>query len=87
MMNEYNGICWMGWLIIVLYFLGCCGMFWLISGSSAIYWILGLILCIIYSIIRGVRKNNRKVTVEKQVSTFTDEDFINCKVGEWVSRP
>ena len=85
-MSEYDGICWMGWVLIILYILGCCGMFWLISGSSAIYWILGLILAMICGIINGARKNNKQVVKEKEVPVFTDEDFMHCKIGEWVSR-
>ena len=86
-MNEYDGICWMGWVIIFVYFAGACILFYFISGANAIFWIMGLIVFSIYAAIRGAQKNQRNVKpVQRKTSTFTDEDFIYCKVGEWVSR-
>ena len=43
---------------------------------------------IIYAIVWDVQTRQSGLCIQsKDESYFTDEDFINCKVGEWVSRP
>ena len=36
-------------------------------------------------IIIGANKEEKDITIDKE-EYFTDEDFIHCKIGEWVSR-
>ena len=66
-------------LVIFCAFMLCA--FMLIFGESGIWWFLGALVagCAI-----GLHKETS--SHHNNDSYFTDEDFINCKVGEWVSR-
>lgn len=82
-MTYMNG--WSWFLYTVMFFLG--------IGFSYIFIhpFMALLLAIMwaYGIIRYAIMHISGVPVgyeEVEETTFTDDDFINCKVGEWVSR-
>lgn len=61
---------------------------WLIASD-----VIGKMVCVgimgmwVYSIIAIVVSNeNNETTNSKTETYFTDDDFLNCKVGEWISR-
>lgn len=88
-MKGYDGIIWYGYVILIVIF----GI--AILGAYLIFGIIGFwvglitaILNIIYTIVWDVQTRQSGLCIQsKDKSYFTDEDFINCKVGEWVSRP
>ena len=88
-MKGYDGIIWYGYVILIVIF----GI--AILGAYLIFGIIGFwvgliiaILNIIYAIVWDVQTRQSGLCIQsKDESYFTDEDFINCKVGEWVSRP
>lgn len=86
-MREMN---WMGVMILIALYI-CSGIFmFLLLGYGGFIWIGAmtiLYICVIitriaYRIKYGKPNNGNNINE----STFTDDDFINCKVGEWVSR-
>ena len=88
-MKGYDGIIWYGYVILIVIF----GI--AILGAYLIFGIIGFwvglitaILNIIYAIVWDVQTRQSGLCIQsKDESYFTNEDFINCKVGEWVSRP
>ena len=79
---KYDGINWMGWLINIIFFVGLFCMFILLFGYGGIFWFIGVI---ILGIIIGWHKEPKEIQKDDN-DYFTDEDFIHCKVGEWLSR-
>lgn len=84
-MNQYDGITWMGWIIIFVYFFGSILIGYLLFGSGVIFYIIALIVLIIYCAYRAIKDKPVQTKPEK-VPYFTNEDYLYCKVGEWVSR-
>lgn len=87
-MKGYDGMHWFGYVILVcVYSVAILGAY-LIFGSIGL-WIGAFIaiLNIIYVILWDIDTRKADPIKEQDESYFTDEDFINCKVGEWVSRP
>lgn len=87
-MKGYDGIIWYGYVILVcVYSIAILGAY-LIFGSIGL-WIGAFIaiLNIIYVILWDIETRKANPMKRQDESYFTDEDFINCKVGEWVSRP
>lgn len=79
---KYDGINWMGWLINIVCFVGLFCVFVLLLGYGGIFWFVGVA---IVGIIVGLKKEPKKTQINDN-DYFTDEDFIHCKVGEWLSR-
>lgn len=79
---KHDGINWMGWLINIASFVGLFCMLVLLFGYGGIFWFIGVI---ILGIIIGWKKEPKETQINDN-DYFTDEDFIHCKVGEWVSR-
>lgn len=79
---KYDGINWMGWLINIIFFVGLFCMFILLFGYGGIFW---FIVVTIVGIIIGWNKEPKRTQTNNN-DYFTDEDFIHCKIGEWVSR-
>ena len=84
-MNEYDGINWMGILLIILYFAGAAGMFILLFGYGAMFWGMAFIIAVM-CFAAAKSKTKTKQVIEEEVPYFTDEDYMHCKIGEWVSR-
>ena len=90
-----NGVNWMGWVIILGWYGICFLGFLLLFGNAGWIWIFILTAIYIYGIINYIVMNVRKPKQEKRIKVsqekngtyFTDEDYMNCKIGEWVSRP
>ena len=91
-MKGYDGIIWYGYVILIVIFGA------MIFGLYLMFGIWGLIISVGVAVINLISVivwdiETRKADpindpIQKQdESYFTDEDFINCKVGEWVSRP
>lgn len=79
---KYDGINWMGWLINIVCFIALFCIFVLLFGYGGIFWFIGVI---IVGIIIGWNKKQKEIQTNDN-DYFTDEDFLHCKVGEWVSR-
>ena len=79
---KYDGINWMGWLINIICFFGLFCIFVLIFGYSGIFWFIGVA---IVGVIIGWHREPKEIQIDNN-DFFTDEDFIHCKVGEWISR-
>lgn len=79
---KYDGINWMGWLINIICFFGLFCIFVLVFGYSGIFWFIGVA---IVGVIIGWHREPKEIQIDNN-DYFTDEDFIHCKVGEWISR-
>ena len=79
---KYDGINWMGWLINIICFFGLFCIFVLVFGYSGIFWFIGVS---IVGVIIGWHREPKEIQIDNN-DYFTDEDFIHCKVGEWISR-
>ena len=86
-MKGYDGIIWYGYVILVCVYSIAILSAYLIFGSIGL-WIGAFIaiLNIIYVILWDIETRKANPIKKHDESYFTDEDFINCKVGEWVSR-
>ena len=80
---KYDGINWMGWLIIItiLSFILFVYLMWF--GKWGIPIFIGVV---IGGIIIGANKEEKDIKIDRE-EYFTDEDFIIVKVGEWISKP
>ena len=79
---KYDGINWIGWLINIICFFGLFCIFVLVFGYSGILWFIGVA---IVGVIIGWHREPKEIQIDNN-DYFTDEDFIHCKVGEWISR-
>ena len=79
---KYDGINWMGWLINIACFFGVFCIFVLTFGYSGIFWFIGTIIA---GIIIGLHREPKEIRIDND-DYFTDEDFMHCKIGEWISR-
>lgn len=79
---KYDGINWMGWLIIITILSFILFVYLMLFGGWGIPIFIGVV---IGGIIIGANKAEKDITIDRE-EYFTDEDFINVKVGEWVSR-
>ena len=79
---KYDGINWMGWLINIICFVGLFCIFVLLFGYGGIFWFIGVM---IVGVIIGWHREPKEIQSERD-DYFTDEDFINVKVGEWISK-
>ena len=65
--------------LLILFVMFC--IFVLLLGYSGIFWfIITLILGFV------IAWNKDETTEKLDNDYFTDEDFLHCKIGEWVSR-
>ena len=79
---KYDGINWMGWLIIITILLFILFVYLMWFGKLGVPIFIGVV---IGGIIIGANKEEKDITIDSD-EYFTDEDFIHCKVGEWISR-
>ena len=72
----------MGIIVMFTIFLTMFCIFMLIFGDSGMWWFLGAIIigCAI-----GLHKETPPHQNDNN-SYFTNEDFMHCKIGEWISR-
>lgn len=91
-MKGYDGIIWYGYVILIVIFGAMTFGMYLIFGMwgliiSVAVAIINLISVIVWDIETRQADSINNSIKKQDESYFTDEDFINCKVGEWVSRP
>ena len=80
---KYDGITWMGWLIIITVLAFILFVYLMLFGKWGIPIFIGVVIA---GIAVGANREEKDITIDND-EYFTDEDFINVKVGEWVSRP
>lgn len=80
----YSGINWVGWILLGLFFFGTIFILLLLFGSGAIIWIAIFIGACILGLISGMQVEPNEP--KDKPSEFTTEDYMHCKIGEWVSR-
>ena len=80
---KYDGITWMGWLIIIAVLAFILFVYLMLFGKWGIPIFVGVVIA---GIAVGANKEEKDITIDND-EYFTDEDFINVKVGEWISRP
>ena len=80
---KYDGITWMGWLIIIAVLAFILFVYLMLFGKWGIPIFIGVVIA---GIIVGANREEKDITIDND-EYFTDEDFINVKVGEWISRP
>ena len=79
---KYDGITWMGWLIIITVLAFILFVYLMLFGKWGIPIFIGVVIA---GIAVGANREEKDITIDND-EYFTDEDFINVKVGEWVSR-
>ena len=80
---KYDGINWMGWLIIITVLAFILFVYLMLFGKWGIPIFIGVVIA---GIAVGANREEKDITIDSD-EYFTDEDFINVKVGEWISRP
>ena len=80
---KYDGITWMGWLIIIAVLAFILFVYLMLFGKWGIPIFIGVVIA---GIAVGANREEKDITIDDD-EYFTDEDFINVKVGEWISRP
>ena len=78
-----DGITWMGWLIIITVLAFILFVYLMLFGKLGIPIFIGVVIA---GIAVGANREEKDITIDND-EYFTDEDFINVKVGEWISRP
>ena len=73
----------MGWLIIITVLAFILFVYLMLFGKWGIPIFIGVVIA---GIIVGANREEKDITIDSD-EYFTDEDFINVKVGEWISRP
>lgn len=79
---KYDGIGWMGWLIIITVLAFILFVYLMLFGKWGIPIFIGVVIA---GIAVGANREEKDITIDND-EYFTDEDFIYSKVGEWVSR-
>ena len=79
---KYDGITWMGWLIIITVLAFILFAYLMLFGKWGIPIFIGVV---VGGIAVGANRKEKDITIDDD-EYFTDEDFIYCKIGEWVSR-
>lgn len=79
---KYDRITWMGWLIIITVLAFILFAYLMLFGKWGIPIFIGVV---VGGIAVGANRKEKDITIDSD-EYFTDEDFLHCKVGEWVSR-
>lgn len=79
---KYDKITWMGWLIIITVLAFILFAYLMLFGKWGIPIFIGVV---VGGIAVGANRKEKDITIDDD-EYFTDEDFIYCKIGEWVSR-
>ena len=80
---KYDGINWMGWLIIITVLAFILFVYLMLFEKWGIPIFIGVVIA---GIAVGANREEKDITIDNDEYS-TDEDFINVKVGEWISRP
>lgn len=76
---------WMGWVIVFVFAILYIAISFLLLGYGAIIWLIFSAIVFIYCLLHDAKDTTQPPPTDNE--HFTDEDFIHCKIGEWVSRP
>ena len=79
---KYDRITWMGWLIIITVLAFILFVYLMLFGKWGIPIFIGVVIA---GIAVGANREEKDITIDSD-EYFTDEDFIHCKIGEWISR-
>ena len=79
---KYDGITWMGWLIIITVLAFILFVYLMLFGKWGIPIFIGVVIA---GIAVGANREEKDITIDSD-EYFTDEDFLHCKIGEWISR-
>ena len=79
---KHDGITWMGWLIIIAVLAFILFVYLMLFEKWGIPIFIGVVIA---GIAVGANREEKDITIDSD-EYFTDEDFLHCKVGEWVSR-
>ena len=79
---KYDGITWMGWLIIITILAFILFVYLMLFGKWGIPIFIGVVIA---GIAVGANRKEKDITIDSD-EYFTDEDYLHCKIGEWVSR-
>lgn len=79
---KYDRITWMGWLIIITVLAFILFAYLMLFGKWGIPIFIGVV---IGGIAIGANREEKDITIDKD-EYFTDEDYLYCQIGEWVSR-
>ena len=79
---KYDGITGMGWLIIITVLAFILFVYLMLFGKWGIPIFIGVV---IGGIAVGANREEKDITIDND-EYFTDEDYLHCKVGEWISR-
>lgn len=79
---KHDGITWMGWLIIITVLAFILFVYLMLFGKWGIPIFIGVV---IGGIAIGANREEKDITIDSD-EYFTDEDYLHCKVGEWISR-
>ena len=79
---KHDGITWMGWLIIIAVLAFILFVYLMLFGKWGIPIFIGVVIA---GIAVGANREEKDITIDND-EYFTDEDFLHCKVGEWLSR-
>lgn len=80
---KYDGITWMGWLIIITVLAFILFVYLMLFGKWGIPIFIGVVIA---GIAVGANREEKDITIDSD-EYFTDEDYIYVKVGEWISKP
>lgn len=79
---KYDRITWMGWLIIITVLAFILFAYLMLFGKWGIPIFIGVV---VGGIAVGANREEKDITIDSD-EYFTDEDYLYCKIGEWVSR-
>ena len=79
---KYDGITWMGWLIIITVLAFILFVYLMLFGKWGIPIFIGVVIA---GIAVGANREEKDIKIDSD-EYFTDEDYLHCKVGEWISR-
>ena len=79
---KHDGITWMEWLIIIAVLAFILFVYLMLFEKWGIPIFIGVVIA---GIAVGANREEKDITIDSD-EYFTDEDYLYCKVGEWVSR-
>ena len=79
---KHDGITWMGWLIIITVLAFILFVYLMLFGKWGIPIFIGVVIA---GLVVGANREEKDITIDSD-EYFTDEDYLHCRIGEWVSR-
>ena len=79
---KHDGITWMGWLIIITVLAFILFVYLMLFGKWGIPIFIGVVIA---GLVVGANREEKDITIDND-EYFTDEDYLHCNVGEWISR-